>query len=362
MEIHAATAALTASLAEGARRLAAADVDDATALEGHLWLMEHAATVLEVFAHADPWCPTVMPITTRFRRMLGDHDLASYHYVAEIDASCTYRVTCEPGDAAFHSITVQRGLPIGDSAEVVGKRNDREVTRRADGSFEVVLSATASDGDWIDIGGAPSSILLRQFFDTASPARREARWHIENLTPKPARRHDDVRLAEAFRRATEVVVAAIARYPLPADRALFAQGGVNAFAPVTRFAEGGVPMWGNTDAYHTTMPYDLGPDEALAIDGGAIVPCAWWGLTQNNRFLAGFGLHENACLAGAAVVARPDGTWRAVLSERDPLVPNWITPAGHRNAILRIRWLVADGEPSVPTVRRVPLAAVRELA
>ena len=117
-----------------------------------------------------------------------------------------------------------------------------------------------------------------------------------------------------------------------------------------------MPTWGNLDAFHTTMPYDLDADEAVVIDGGPAAPCAWWGITQNNRYVASFGLHENVNLHGGNIELEDDGSWRAVLSEREPGRPNWICTAGHRQGILRIRWLMADEVPLRPVATKVKLS------
>ena len=73
------------AVASKAEALAGSDVDELTAVEGYLWLIEFSEMLLEVFAHRDPVHPVVMPIVSPFRRFMGDHSLAKWNYVAELD-------------------------------------------------------------------------------------------------------------------------------------------------------------------------------------------------------------------------------------------------------------------------------------
>jgi hypothetical protein len=54
-----------------------------------------------------------------------------------------------------------------------------------------------------------------------------------------------------------------------------------------------------------------------------------------------------------------DGVFRAVISDIDPGVPNWLDTAGHRSGTLTARFLRAEAAP-VPTFRVVPIDDVRD--
>jgi hypothetical protein len=338
-----------------ARALTPSGLDERTKLEGCFWLMEFADMVLEVFAHRDPVHPVVMPIVSPFRRFMGDHSLGRWNYVVELDPRYEYRLWCRPGDATFHSITVQSGggLPLLPTAAVLGKLNNRELTYEADGTFVITLGGSACAGNWIPLGTEPAGLLTREFFYASPLERTEAVWRIENITGGEPLRPSDAHLTTSLRTALETFVEAADRYPLPVGQALFAQGGLNNFGELTHFTESNMPTWGNLDAFHTTLSYELEPDEAILIEGGRAVPCAWWGITQNNRYVASFALQEMVNLHGGNIELEDDGTWRAVLSERDPSRRNWITTAGHRHGIVRIRWLIADEIPQRPRTSRV---------
>src|SRR5205823_7406540 len=131
-----------------------------------------------------------------------------------------------------------------------------------------------------------------EFFDDPPSQRREARWHIENLAAVAPARVDDEQIAKGLQSALNNVKLACERFPRPIGKPLFGSGNVNEFATFHQFSPGAVTGWGNLDAIHTTMPYALEADEAIVIDGGEAVDCAWWGITQNNRYLASFGAGE----------------------------------------------------------------------
>jgi hypothetical protein len=337
-------------------------MDELTVVEGYFWLIEFADMLLEVFAHRDPVHPVVMPIVSPFRRFMGDHSLAKWNYVAELNPQSEYRLRCRPGNATFLSITVQAGggLPLLPTAAVLGKLNNRELSYEPDGTVVVWLGGEERPGNWIPLGDRSAGLLTREFFYAPPGMRSEAVWHIENLTGGDPQRPTDAHLAASLRTALETFADAASRYPLPVGRALFAQAGVNQFAELTHFTESNMPTWGNLDAYHTTMPYDLQPDEAIVIDGGPAVPCAWWGITQNNRYVASFGRETNVNLHGGNIVVGPDSNWRALLSEHDPETQNWITTAGHRQGIVRIRWLIAEHVPPRPRATKIRLSDLHQ--
>ena len=313
----------------------------------------------EYHLHADPLHPVVMPMVTPFRRFLGDLRLARHCYVARLSGEVTYRLRCEPGDAAFVSVTVhadEAGGVAGDRA--LGKRNLDEIEREPDGSFALLIGPDVHGTNTIRTDPSVSSLMTREFFDVDEHERRDAVWHldvVESPVVAPAR-PTDAAFADALAAACTAIERALPQYPRPVDAPVFGTAARNEFAELFAFTPDSVTTWGNLDAVHATLAYDLADDEALVIDGGAVVPCAWWGLSQNNRFLASFGRGEPTALAGARLRVDDAGHWRVVLSaRRPPGTVDWLSTAGHRNGVLRIRWLQAATRPVRPRTRRVKL-------
>ena len=355
---------VVALLAEGVERLAAdTTLDDVGRVEGHQWLFEYASGMLEYFLHADPDHPRLMPMVTPFRRFLGDLRFAKHCYVARLSPRHTYRLRGEPGDTTFLSVTVhadEAGGLAGDRS--LGKRNHRELTYAADGSFEMLIGPDVHGPNDIAIDDTVGSLMTREFFVTGEATRRETRWTIEVVDGPPVGpgRPDPTAFADALAAVATNLADALPRYPRPVDAPVFGDAPRNEFAELFAFRPDAVTTWGNLDAVHATMAYDLADDEALVIDGGPAVPCAWWGLSQNNRFLASFGRDEPTAVPGAALRVDERGHWRVVLAASDPGTgDDWLSTAGHRHGVLRIRWLLADTEPARPRTTLVPLASLR---
>ena len=53
-----------------------------------------------------------------------------------------------------------------------------------------------------------------------------------------------------------------------------------------------------------------------------------------------------------------DGSFRIVISERDPGVPNWIDTGGHRRGTMFWRFLLPESDPATPVCRVVPVTEI----
>ncbi len=62
--------------------------------------------------------------------------------------------------------------------------------------------------------------------------------------------------------------------------------------------------------------------------------------------------NRQSSLNGHQAVIDDDGVFRAVVSDKDPGVANWLDTAGHRQGPMIFRWLRAQSAP-VPTTRVV---------
>ena len=96
--------------------------DPATLLEAHKWIL----SILQVAAEVNLWSDTARPrfveIVGPYKKWGGDNADAFYCY-APIDPTRTYRVTVEPGDAVYLSLTVYGGPNDGRYSErIVGCR------------------------------------------------------------------------------------------------------------------------------------------------------------------------------------------------------------------------------------------------
>ena len=333
------------------------DVDEQTKLEGFQWITEILSSISEQFLHADPLHPVFQVYNTPFRRILGDQIDNLANYVARISSDQTYRVTFTPGSAPFYSLSVYGGEDEGQfSTYIVGRLNNEEMQRQADGSIEIILSKKEHQGNWIKLEDTTMSICTREYFHEEYDQRSDGRWTIERLGGVVAPpRLEDTALAEKLRLANLNLKVNTTMAPLPQATGLFTtQTGVNEFAPLKRLTTKLAMGWSNSDATHATLGYQLEEDEALIIEGDAPPKVDWWGLNQNNEYLQSFnGLTEPVAITGDSIVRNADGGWRIVLSSGNPGCDNWMSTAGRKHGFLRIRWLNAKGEPNKPSSRVV---------
>jgi hypothetical protein len=106
--------------------------------------------------------------------------------------------------------------------------------------------------------------------------------------------------------------------------------------------------------------FQLADDQALIVE---VKPprAKYWSLHLGNYWMESLDYANHASsLNGHQAVLDRDGVLRAVVSLRDPGVPNWLDPAGHREGSMIYRWNQADGAP-VPTARVVPFAELRQV-
>jgi hypothetical protein len=204
-----------------------------------------------------------------------------------------------------------------------------------DGSFEWTLEP----------GDKASTLIVRQFFydwDNERPAQLQ----IECIDRQPSQPRDESAAATARRIAAlgEFVEASPAFWR-DIESAGRAQG-VNIFRePANRTDMGGaeenVTTWGS---------YELREDEALLIEVSP--PTAlYWSIAIGDPWWASvdYANHQSS-LNGHQAQIDDDGTFRAVLCQRDPGLANWLDPAGHERGPMIFRWLRADSAP-VPATR-----------
>ncbi len=100
--------------------------DETTLLEAHKWVLSILQVSAEVTLWADAARPRFVEIVGPYKKWGGDNADA-YYCFAPIDPSRTYRVTVQPGDAVYLSLTVYGGPNDGRySTHIVGTVNSED--------------------------------------------------------------------------------------------------------------------------------------------------------------------------------------------------------------------------------------------
>jgi len=327
--------------------------DEQSVVEGYRWLFSILAVGIDAYAWADTGRPRFVDIVGPYRKWGGDNADAFYQY-APVDPERTYRVRCEPGDAVYLSLTVYGGPDDGRwSDRIVGSLNDRDMERAPDRSFEIVLSPTPHEGNWIRLEPDAVCMLTRDYL--ADPGRgARAVWDVVSADPPTAPQLDDAELARRFRAVATWLRTQTAIAPLPL-------GEPNQFDdpyPVPQTTVG----WAAGDAAYAMGSFDLAPDEALVIEGRS-PDCAFWNLCLWNRFMHTYDYsYGRVTINGEQVRYADDGSWTVVVASEDPGHPNWVSTQGHRSGRIWLRWFLPSETPSALRTRVVAVDEVRSSA
>jgi hypothetical protein len=330
-------------LGEVETKFLAADpsLQEADILDGYRLALSLLHVAVNAYVWGDKDNPRFVDVIGPYLKWGGDNSDAFYQ-LAPIDPGRSYRVSGNRGDSVYLSLTVYGGPDDGRySNRIVRTLNHRSLDVDADGNFEFTL--TGLDDDAV-------VAITRDYLDDPATDRR-ATWHIEAVD-RPARRHDDrVDLTRRMRAARTWIAEQLSFIPTR----ITPPNEIQEPFPVPQHAYG----WSAADAAYAMGAYDLAPDEALMIDGTS-PDCVFWNLCLWNPFLHTYDYtYERVTLNGAHVSYGADGSWRIVVSDRDPGHPNWVSTAGRRSGLIWLRWFLPAQTPQRPRCRVVKVSEVR---
>ncbi len=324
-------------------------LDEPDILDGYRLAFSLLRVAVDAYVWGDRDRPRFVDVIGPYQKWGGDNSDAFYQ-IAPVDPNRTYRVTGNRGDSVYLSVTVYGGPDDGHySNRIVGTFNQRDMTFDAGGNFDLTLSPETHGESWLKLEPDAVIALTRDYLDNPDTDRR-ATWKIEAIDP-PSRRHDD--RADLTRRLRAARTWINEQYSFIPTR-ITPPNEIAAPFPVPQHAYG----WSAADAAYAMGAYDLGPDEALIIDGTS-PECVFWNLCLWNPFLHTYDYtYERVTINGTHVRYEPDGSWRVVVSDRDPGHPNWVSTGGRVRGLIWLRWFLPDETPQRPSCRVVPVAEV----
>lgn len=331
------------------QKLLAEQLDTPDLLDGYRLAFSLLRVAVDAYVWGDRDKPILVDVISPYLKWGGDNSDAFYQ-LAPVDPGRSYRVTGNRGDAVYLSMTIYGGPGEGQySNRIVGTMNDRNLTFDDDGNFEFLLGPDVPEGAGLQFGPDAEFALTRDYLNNPATDRRP-HWHIETIDP-PARRADSAAdLTRRLRAAKTWLREQVSFLPTKIEP----PNQILAPFPVPEHAYG----WSAADAAYAMGSYQLESDQALVIEGSS-PPCAFWNLCLWNPFLHTYDYtYERVTLNGAHVSYEPDGSWRIVVSERDPGHPNWVSTAGRRKGLVWLRWFLPEQTPDQPTCRVVPVAEV----
>ena len=274
---------------------------------------------LDAFVRADSSRPRFIEIVGPTKKWGGDNSDAFYQY-APIDPSRTYRVRGIKGDAVYFSLTVYGGPDDGHYSErIVASINMTDLTIGDDGFFEFILSPEQHDATpWLKLEPDAVCAITRDYLEEPATGRR-LEWRIDAIDGRRRRLEADRRgSGPAVPRRGHVGArpgghrARGAGRPEHRRRAL-----PGADHDVRLGGRRRVLRHGQLRPGRGRGAGDRGPLarvrvlERLPLERAA----AHLQLRLRDR---GHGGTSRVTINGAQATYEPDGSWRLVISERDP--------------------------------------------
>ena len=313
-----------------------------------------------VYTDADR--PVFMPLWN-YAMNQGGPDPDYVYSTAEVDAAGTYRLTGLRGTARFVEIT-QQTWDMLSPAIMTGSKEENfvdnldldEVTLDEQGYFSVLLAQEKPEGyegDFWKMGPITRRLFVRR---CACDWRNEidASLAISRID-RPTADMTPEESAARFSDMAEWVVQMIT-FDMNLIRFYRDKHGINTLLRSGVIDQmGGLPK----QAYYDGM-HEIDDDECLIVETDVPDQVRYWQiLVGDDRFCTVDWVNRQSSLNDHQARLDTDGRFRAVISKRDPGVPNWLDKADYPWGVIQIRWNLASNYPD-PKVTKVPLAELRD--
>lgn len=331
--------------------------------EGFRHLLRLSSVAFEMFVeNGDREHPRFTRWMEAGRKLLGDNPWTIYD-VALISPKLSYRIEGQRGGTTYLGVCVYGTKPNGNRC-IVGNIDDSELHFAADGSFELVLGRERPAGveNWLQLDDDATDVLVRQYF-LDRPAQKKAHYTIAAVPAPPlpgplteeglARRIDEAAkwIFEIIN--VEATLSALAEQATPV---VMRRGkdyenaeGVNTID----YSWVAKAMPSPAITYTGSWISDLGDDEAVVITGRPPKARYWsiqfltrWMESLDYRFFPAFFTSENTVLES-------DGSFRIVVSHRNPGARNWLDTTGMRDGNLAVRAVKDDKGALEVSIERV---------
>jgi hypothetical protein len=340
--------------------------DETEVLEGYRYALQVVSHVSELLIEGDRERPRFSLIVSPARKFLGDNPDSIYHQ-AIIRGDRSYRVRGRRTGQDYISFTIHGVDPTGGfGGPVLTDLNDDAIDFGPDGSFELILSADEHPGNWIRLDPSARLVIVRNYYGREVSAQNDpsifVELEIEPLEPvEPSPPITDEALAARIEEAIALLKAntlglRVFGAPSPVS---FVSNEPNTVGTPFNFRATGEEVAGAVDIFYSTGSFDLGPDEALVMEG-TIPPSRFTNVMLWNVHMQTLEYRTHRIsLNHRQIELEADGSYRIVVSERDPGVPNWLDTTGHRRGSIFWRFLLPESAPATPRCRVVKVDELR---
>lgn len=340
--------------------------DEALALQpkanGPMERQEAAQAFIEAIAaaylmrvYSDPDYPEFLPMWNTAFNVLGPVPDTAYSFT-RINGAGTYRIRGFRNTVRYVELTLNSGNLEDGSMRPVNPVDLDTLRLNADTSFELILSPERPRdyvGNWIETGPEITSLLVRsQSYDWLN--EKDGVMAIERLDvpvrrPRPTAQHAAERMSALAGYAKEIQASSYLRVQASFDKNLVHK------------LEG--REYGGSDYVKVYLEglYEIADDEVVIIETDIPDICRYWSiiLLDTNKGSIDWINHQSS-INGHQAHIDSDGKFRAVISLKDPGVPNWLDPAELALGVIQVRWDMCNSAPS-PQLRKVKLDQLRKL-
>jgi Protein of unknown function (DUF1214) len=275
-----------------------------------------------------------------------------------IDGAGVYRLKGERGGTRL-LILAQLGpdtLRTGQLGAALKQCDFDTLTLDNQGRFDVIISRTRPDGhrgDWWELDPRAEKFMVRTV-GCRWGDEREPRYGIDRLDVPPGKgRYSAAELSFRLSEIPTIAANCACTFPGHVDK-LRQEGYINRLK-VFDVSQ----MVGLNRQHYYEGAYELKDDEALIVEAKVPDKVKYWSLILTNDIYETTDWSNNqASLNDAQARIDRDGWFRAVVSARDPGVPNWLDTSGYPSGAIQGRWFDASSAPT-PGVKKLKLADVR---
>jgi len=312
--------------------------------------------------HNDPKYPDFAPMYNQaFNQGFPNPD--DSYYLTPVEDDGIYKISGVRGTVRLVYFEVGSGtaVPYGTGSLGPSKAvyDIDDLAREADGSFEVILSPERPEGysgNWWKLDHGATYLLVRQrSYDWLNEV--DGRYAIERLDCPAAKPRASATDIQANLNDIPSWVETFAKLSLdgPWVKHLRASGLVNRLQAKDYSGASGL---GNQR--YVEGIFEIEDDEALVIETEIPDDCSYWGFQLVDEFWRSLDwVHRQTSLNGFTARLDTDGKFRAVVSARDPGVPNWLDTIGHKVGMIYGRW-TNSASSIAPTVTKVKVGDVRK--
>lgn len=314
--------------------------------EGYRYLTRLVREMLySTVENADPDFPRLHELD---RVKIGADNPDNVYLSANIRGDRTYRITGTRGTIAYFSIGSKANRYAKDGTMAsTGELSDADLVVEADGTVEIIASATPHDKNWLPLAPDSTGLVVRQtYLDRTTEV--PGRWRIECVGgPAEPRELSPEFLTKALRRAALSVHGTAATFAGWTELFMTRPNELPDFGQEMFQRAGGDP-----EIFYLHGYWTLDPGKAWVIETD-VPDCPYWNFQLDNWWMESLD-HDRRITVNKHTATLDDGRLTIVVAARDPGFGNWIDTCGHTSGTALLRWLGAGHHP-IPECRVIDL-------